>query len=397
MRPNIEATAAAFARPVDSIRTGDEKVPAVIRKLRAMSVRGLARMYSRRDRQFVFRLRRTDTSVVQEGLSPRYTAITLIGMANLPERNIAHVFGTHTPHEVCATIVEEASVTDNLGDAALTLWAAGRQGFEGFGPIAVHLPALKPLDIAHPTVEVAWLLSALSEVPSANRERLRERVADRLMAAWDPTSKLFPHMIDGSGGGRAHVACFADVIYPIQALAKYASVSGSQRALDIASAAGTRLCELQGDAGQWWWHYDYRTSRVIEGYPVYAIHQDAMGPMGLFALRAAGGPDCTAAIMRGMDWLVSAPELNGGSLIDDEVDLIWRKVARREPNKAVRYLQATASRVHPAGRVPAVDLIFPPRAIDFEDRPYHLGWLLYAWGSEHAAAQRMSGAAERRR
>jgi hypothetical protein len=99
----------------------------------------------------------------------------------------------------------------------------------------------------------------------------------------------------------------------------------------------------------------------------------------LFALRDAGGPDFTREIHDGLRWLVSAPELAGGSLIDAQADLVWRKVARREPRKAVRYLQATASRIHTACRLPAVDLMFPARAIDFEDRPYHLGWLLYAW------------------
>jgi hypothetical protein len=114
-----------------------------------------------------------------------------------------------------------------------------------------------------------------------------------------------------------------------------------------------------------------------------------MGPMGLLALRDAGGADCTPAIRRGLEWLAAAPELLGASLIDADADLIWRKVARREPRKAVRYLQATASRVHPGLRVPGVDVVFPATAIDYEDRPYHLGWLLYAWRGGELGAPRM--------
>ena len=104
-----------------------------------------------------------------------------------------------------------------------------------------------------------------------------------------------------------------------------------------------------------------------------------MGPMALFALRKAGGPDHRAAVARGVQWLASAPELAGGSLVDRERSVIWRKVARREPGKLSRYLNAGASALHPALRAPGLDTLFPPQAIDYEDRPYHLGWMLYAW------------------
>ena len=79
------------------------------------------------------------------------------------------------------------------------------------------------------------------------------------------------------------------------------------------------------------------------------------------------------------NWLAASPELAGGSLIDEGRGVIWRKVARREPGKLSRYLNAGASRVYAPLRVPGLDGLFPARSIDFEDRPYHLGWMLYAW------------------
>jgi hypothetical protein len=378
---DIHGAQAVLAPPgtADLVAASPSAMNDLVQQLREMSLRGLSRMYSQRDRLFVFRLRRTPGGIVQEGLSPRYTAITLIGLAALPEKTVGTVLGGDSRHDVCARILEDAASSNSLGDVALSLFAAGLVGHENLDPAVTRLAALQPLEGAHPVVEIAWLLTALSEVPSANREHLRDHVAERLMSTFHPGSKLFPHTMGRAGGARSHVSCFADLIYPIQALAKYAAATGSQRALDIASACATRLCDLQGAGGQWWWHYDYRSGRVIEEYPVYAIHQDAMGPMGLRALVEAGGPDFSHHIHRGLMWLGAAPELNGGSLIDKQADLVWRKVCRREPRKAVRYLQATASRIHPAGRIPAVDFIFPARRIDFEDRPYHLGWLLYAW------------------
>src|SRR5581483_11246018 len=175
---------------------------------------------------------------------------------------------------------------------ALTVLAAGLLGHDGAGAAALRLAALDPAGGAHPVVELSWAVTALSDVRVGMRDRLRDRAAERLMSAFNPQSGFFPHVVGGSGA-RSHVSCFADLIYPIQALSKYAAATGNGRALDMASAAATKLCSLQGDAGQWWWHYDFRSGRVLERYPVYAIHQDAMGPMGLRALAAAGGPDFT--------------------------------------------------------------------------------------------------------
>src|SRR5205814_8671953 len=88
-----------------------------------------------------------------------------------------------------------------------------------------------------------------------------------------------------------------------------------------------------------------------------------------------------AAVAKGLRWLWTSPELGGASLVDDGAGVIWRKVARREPAKLSRYVQAAASRISPTLRAPS---IFPPGAIDYEDRPYHLGWLLYAWPADRA-------------
>jgi hypothetical protein len=174
------------------------------------------------------------------------------------------------------------------------------------------------------------------------------------------------------------VACFADLVYPIQALSHYYRATGDGVAWSAARQCAALACERQGAAGQWWWHYDVRRGAVIEGYPVYAVHQDAMAPMALFAVADAGGPDYSAATRRGLEWLEHAPELHGPSLIDAAAGLVWRKVARREPGKLTRTMQAAASAMHPALRAPGTDTLFPPVAIDWECRPYHLAWILYA-------------------
>jgi hypothetical protein len=206
------------------------------------------------------------------------------------------------------------------------------------------------------------------------------------MGAQNERSGAFPHRLGGGGGLRGHVCCFADLVYPIQALSIRQLRSGDAAAAAAARRAAELIVSRQGASGQWWWHYDLRSGEVVEGYPVYAVHQDAMAPMALFAAEKATGADFSGAVERGLDWLERSPELDGRSLADDEAGLIWRKVARREPLKLSRSLQAAASRIHPSLRVPAMGLVFPPVAIDYEDRPYHLGWLLHAFPAECAPA-----------
>ena len=214
----------------------------------------------------------------------------------------------------------------------------------------------------------------------------RNRLARRLIAAFESRSGMFPHLLGGRPGGfRGHVSCFADLVYPIHALARYAELFGDAEARDVALRCASAICERQGADGQWWWHYDRRTGDVVERYPVYAVHQDAMAPMALLALERAAAIDLRSPIARGLGWLAYAPELDDSSLIDDSAGLIWRKVARREPRKLSRYAQAAASRLHRALRTPGLDTLFPPCVIDYEDRPYHLGWLLHAWPAARAA------------
>ena len=356
-------------------------------RLRGVALRGLARMYHPQERVFAFRARRAGNSVRLEGTSERYTAMVLLGLAHESEDAIQSIVGADGLYGVCGALLRRVPAMTNLGDVALTLWAALTVGHPQAESARARLYELLTPDGDFATVELSWAISALCERPRDEARRgVRAAAARRLLGAFQPRSELFTHHVGVAPSPlREHVACFADLVYPIQALSRYAAVTGDSEALDTASRCAERMCSLLGPAGQWWWHYDARTGRVIERYPVYAVHQDAMAPMALFALQDAGGPDHRAAIERGLAWLSAAPELDGGTLIDEDAAMIWRKVARHEPRKLVRHAQAVATRIHPALRCPGVDMLFPAGAIDDECRPYHLGWLLYAWPAERAA------------
>jgi hypothetical protein len=361
-----------------------------VARLRALAPAALARMYVPGEHLFAFRVVPADGGTTRQGLSRRYTAITLIGLA-ADGLDASLVLGAHTVREVCDRLIAHLPQVTDLGEAALIAWAAGALGHPGEAEARRALAALGPAEGTRPTVESAWALVALTLAGEAGDEPLRRALAGRMMSAFNSESGLFAHAVGPARGLRTHVCCFADQVYPIFALSLHAARSGDRDALAMADGCAARICGLQGEAGQWWWHYDHRTGSVVEGYPVYAIHQDAMAPMALLALEASGGTSRAAHVVRGLAWLAEAPELGGGSLIDATAEMVWRKVARREPHKAARYLQAAASHLRPGLRAPGIDLLFPPGAVDFEDRPYHWGWFLYAW-SATANARRLAGA-----
>jgi hypothetical protein len=353
----------------------------IVGRLRAMAVRSLARMYRRRERRFAFRLRREGSREVLEGISRRYTATVLIGLAGEDRQVAAEVLGGDCPQDICESLVQEIHEMQDLGEVSLTTWAARALGHSK-APTAIDaLRRMEPGQRPYPTMELSWALSSLvADGCRVTDMKLAEAIAQALLASFTPESGIFRHRRAGSGRSkwRAHVSCFADFVYPVQALSYYYLTTGDIQAGEAARGCARQMCRLQGPAGQWWWHYDCRSGRVIERYPVYSVHQDAMAPMALSALARACRQDHSSSVEKGLRWLQDRPE-KVGPLIDLECDVIWRKVARREPNRLVRGLQAAASGLHPRLRVPGVDALFPPVVIDYESRPYHMGWILHAW------------------
>ena len=346
-----------------------------------IAVRALKRMYLPKERLFAFRVRRDGSALAIEGTSHRYTAIALIGLANESDEVVSSILGEQTKHDVCDRLLFDIDQANDLGEVALAVWAARVINHFNVVKAVDRLRAMQPTSGEFPTVELSWALTALVTAGSDVTDHFLARsIAERLVKSFRTDSDLFPHWPDGARtpSFRSHVTCFADMVYPIQALSHFHLSTGGDEVLDVVRRCGRKMCELQGPQGQWWWHFDVRTGRVVERYPVYAVHQYAMAPMAIFALQEATGDDYRESVIRSLQWLIDPPEIPD-SLIDEQADVIWRKVARHEPNKLVRRMQAVASRLHPTFRFPGMDIAFRPGQIDYESRPYCMGWILYAW------------------
>lgn len=396
---------------------------ALLDQLMQLAVAGLPRMY--RADQDVFAFTRAFSDVNEQpsgelrGTSPRYSAIVALGTHWLPASQRLAVLGGRRLEEFVGLLIKRIDTSTNLGDAALVCWAAAQSGHPDLDTALAWLRQLDRARGPRYVVEAAWVVSALAAARRlADVEAHLATARDRLLAARHAGSPLFPH---ATAPGlvkpyRDHVACFADQVYPIQALARLHASGDDAAALAAARTCADQICRLQGPDGQWWWHYDARTGRVIEGYPVYTVHQHAMAPMALFDLVEAGGERGTARggeriaasggygaiangpttdsaghgepgggyaepIRRGLRWIAGPAELgpDGESMIHDDQGVTWRKVYRGDPHKMVRGVHTLTSRAVPGLRVPGLGLVYRPHAVDRECRPYEFGWLFFAW------------------
>lgn len=321
-----------------------------------------------------------------EGESLRYTAMVALGLSKLDLDGQRSVLGDLTAADLAQHAAARAELSDDAGAIALAVWASAEAGGVYAGNLMRRLDALMQSGSPVDTVDCSWILCAGIAALNLGETRGIVERSRALLLAEQSRSGLFPHRLPNASNDRMrrHVGCFADQVYPIQALSRFAAITGDESALVAADRCAARICALQGEDGQWWWHYDTRDGSVVEGYPVYSVHQHAMAPMALLDLRAAGGTDYISAIEKGLRWLDSHPE-KSEDIVSPSLGVVWRKIARREPPKATRTLSALTTGLKPGFRLPGLNLVFPPAVIDYECRPYEFGWMLYAWFSTNEA------------
>lgn len=375
---------------------------ALVGTLLPLAARGLARGLLPDRSGYAFTLRTgVDGRARPEGRSARYTAIAALALARTPAP-LREQTRAPAPPEVVAGIRPAGLGGPDRGVTALTVWAAA----EAVGEVDVPMLALLRTTVLAPqpldTVVCAWALTAALAVlalePDDDLALTTARAAkERLLRAQGPHG-LFPHVTAAVGAHgertgsrlvpwRARVGSFADQVYPLQALARYHRTATDPACAHAADRAAAAVVRLQGDAGQWWWHYDVRSGSVTEGYPVYSVHQHGMAPMALQDLELATGTVHRDAVERGLRWLLARPE-RGGALVEASEDLVWRKVGRADPGKLVRRAAALTASVHPGGRARPLARLFPPGVVDRECRPYEFAWLLYAWCAPRPEAAR---------
>jgi hypothetical protein len=383
----IDQTAPAGSVPtsrIAAIAAVDPDAPTRVRRLLDLAPRGLAAAYLPELVDVAQTVRGvsggTGVRLQTEGTNLRYAAMAALGLARLPEDEQRRVLDGRTAADLAVLTAQRAEHDADPGAIALAAWALVE--ITGRFPDALLARWRALLDEGRPfaTVDLAWLVTAaVAAAPVGDSDALVTRGTTILLDHAGPGG-TYPHVIPArtQPRWRAHVGSFADSVYPLQALARASVHAGDPTLLAAANHTAEALCDRQGPTGQWWWHYDARDGSVVEPYPVYSVHQHAMGPMVLFDLLEAGGDDHRVEIAAGLSWLDHHPEVVT-ELVSERFGLVWRKVGRREPPKAARALHAVATSLRRGWSVPGVDRWLPATVVDHECRPYELGWLLHAW------------------
>lgn len=356
--------------------------PGDLRELIAFSLRSLARM---QHPSGIFCTELVAGDPVPKGSSLRYTLMSYIGLQNAQRTGYVHGFDLDRIRTAAFAALDASELRP--GDFGLYLWAdaltGGDRGAELMRRLARALAAGGDLN-RREGMEIAWIVKGLAlQVAVGAGEPARRALGetlDRALARQDAGSGLFAHT---QTGPRRRFPNFATQIYHVLALATVAKLELDRRARDAARRAGERLLEAQLSDGGWPWLYDSGTGRVVERYEIYAVHQDAMAPMGLLELAEATGERAHArAAGHGLEWIYGANEL-GRSMFDPAEDLLYRSIRRTRPRDRLALYRNTAAAV--VGR--SLDAQGSHVELNRTDRPYHLGWVLEAWcGRESALA-----------
>lgn len=354
-----------------------------LRHLIELAIHGLASLYDDRKKLFIDRIQDGIPSTMPQAWSVRYSAIALLGVLRARQHGWDSI--PIDEGEILQSVVEQIDQSTRVGDLGLMLWAdsqcEGRYRDTLVSAIKRQAPVEKLPQMS--TMELAWLLTGVcyAHIRSGHdpdTEILALEIYEAIMCNFHAETGLFFHSQTRAWPARVRrqIGNFADQIYAIYALATFNEAFRRKEALKQALKCAHRLCALQGDEGQWWWLYDVRRGEIASRYPVFAVHQDGMAPMALLKLSAVSGQDFQAAILRGLRWLQGSNELKV-QLIDWDRDVVWRDIELRFPGAYLQYIQMALVGMGYSGAMRLLKSVSSYK-INYEMRPYHLGWLLYA-------------------
>jgi hypothetical protein len=356
-----------------------------VRGLISLAIRGLVAMLDPDRQLFCHRLQRTASGIVRDGVSPRYTVMTLLGLRELELAGKPSSFDTQTIYQ---SVVRDTNWIQGIGDLGLLIWLTAAFDPDRLGRLFSKFDCDAALDRYSDarearTMELAWFLAGLAHAAETSPELLCT-LTDLSVETYHRMEEnqgefgLFGHMsVKRSLAGRLRgkIGSFADQVYPIVALSKFARVFHLEDPLGPALECATAICRAQGKLGQWWWLYDSLTGRTSSRYPVYSVHQHGMAPMCLFAVEETTTQSFRQYIYKGLAWIHGLNELDA-NMVDADEKLIWRCI--RSKKSQSKYWEMATSIIRSPDEIPDIGSLM----VLHEERPYEYGWLLYAFARQ---------------
>jgi len=352
-----------------------------IASLSALAIRSLVSLFDEKEQLFAERATVSADGYRRNQPSRKQTMIALMGLHRMA------TLGGAQPFDLTAIrnrAFQDRSWVKSVDDLGLLTWFT-----------AVCLPerlraVLEEFDFENAltsyedgrqaqTAALASFLAGISHARLASSEQLQ----DLTDTAVDTYRLLQANQSRGGIFGRAGAArfprgilydrfgTFAHQMSAIYALAKFAQAFQIDEPLESALACANAMCALQGESGEWWFLYDKRTCRVVSRYPLLALHQCGAAPLGLLALGEAIGRSFDDVVFKGLSWFRGASEL-GNLILKADRAFVWNSIGLE--GRVVQVREAVLAILMPSRKTDVSGL-----KIQYESRPEHFGWLLYAF------------------
>ncbi len=360
-----------------------------MKELAGIALRALPQMYDERTSLFSQKALPQGDRLVNRGENAYYSAASMVGILSQPE----------VPPE---SVVPVGKALDALWGAcesdhgapllSTTLWAGAIAGDRRSAGLVGALDRSLDIEAAESAAlgQVLRGLTAGAEAFPEVRDAalgLAGRCASELLGRHSASARVFRAMPKRPSGLRtmlgSRITSFASQVYPLLGLASLYALRGETPSPALRQTA-EHLVEAQGSLGQWWWLYAPSDATVLEGYPVYSVHQDGMAFMGLVPVERLGEGSYREALTLGVEWLDGRNELSL-SLVEEQPPFICRNIQRAGSDADApfgisrsNFYRTVARSLRPGSTgdqtVAAPEELEPLR----ECRSYHLGWLLYA-------------------
>jgi hypothetical protein len=358
---------------------------------------------------FAHKAFRSECTCRTVGTNALYTAVCLVGLA-ADDAPAAQDFLAEIADRSTAALVSASTTSEDPALLGATAWAFALLEDPRAADLVERIGRLDPRCVTSMGAGLALvgLSNALVRLPrvSGAARSIARRWAATLEARFSRRAGLFADAVPGElrvDPVHRLVTSFASQVYPMLGLAEYA-LATSTSPPDSAFHAASTVRRAQGPLGQWWWMYSSRTGRVLEGYPVYVVHQDAMAVMALASLARFGDRSNLGALELGLDWLNGENEIKR-PLVSCAPLWFDRAIQRSgsDPDGYGGMSRPDHVRLVLSSVVGSAARATGPRRGGFEvlteDRSYHLGYVLLAahlvraTHSQHATAVRAPPAA----
>lgn len=350
--------------------------------LNALALRSLVSLFNEREQLFAERVTLARDGLHWDETSRKRTILALLGLQRLVESGGTQPFDLASIRDA---VLRDTSWVKKAGDLGLLTWfvavcspARLEKLFEDFD--FENALTIYPDGQQGRTTGVAWFLAGAAHARLARPESVPDLTdvtvdAYRMLKGNQSEDGIFGHAaFPGFPRTRLYnwLGTFSDQIYATYALSMFARAFQIEEPLECALGCANAICSLQGEMGQWWFLYDKRTTRVVTRYPVRTLHQDGTAPCGLLAVEEVTGQSFQKAIFKGLSWIAGENELEN-DFRNPESAFVWDSIG---PQRRLAKYWESALGFMRADRKTGIERL----TVQYEARPDHFGWLLYAFG-----------------